>query len=491
MVIKLNEIKYSNIRKINDFKWEIICDKSAGMKVPGIIFADEEILEHAVKENTISQVINVANLPGIINASYAMPDIHFGYGFPIGGVAATDAENGVISPGGVGFDISCGVRLLRTNIEISEIKSNLGELTSALYTAVPKGVGKSGRIKLSSKEIKKIFTEGVNWAVKNGYGWEEDKYFTEEEGCMHGANPDYVSRLAIDRGSDQVGSLGSGNHFLEIQRVSKIYNEKAASVMGIHEGQVLVMIHSGSRGLGHQICSDYLKIMQATPYMNKIRLPDRQLACAPLKSDDGRRYYSAMVCAVNFAMVNRHCLAHLVRNVFESFFSKSAEKLGMSMLYDVSHNIAKIENHIICENVRKDVCVHRKGATRAFGPGAPGVPQIYKEIGQPVIVPGDMGRYSFIMTGTRDAMVESFSSTCHGAGRMMSRSKAKKEIDPVKLKNRLFDSKGIIIYAQSLAGLAEEAPEAYKDAEKVVEIAHMAKISKKVAKLEPLSVIKG
>ncbi|MBM3699479.1 MAG: RtcB family protein [Actinobacteria bacterium] len=485
------EMKYSNIRKINDFKWEIICDKSAGMKVPGIIFADEEILENAVKEKTIVQVINVANLPGILNASYAMPDIHFGYGFCIGGVAATDAEDGVISPGGVGFDIACGVRLLRTNIEASEIKPVLQELTSSLYTAVPKGVGKSGRIKLSSKEIKKIFKEGVNWGVKNGYGWEEDKYFTEEEGCMHGGNPDYVSRLAINRGSDQVGSLGSGNHFIEIQKVSQIYNEKAACAMGIHKGQVLVMIHSGSRGLGHQVCSDYLKIMQGSLYMNKIKLPDRQLACAPLKSDEGRRYFSAMVCAVNFAMVNRHCLAHWVRNVFESFFSKSAEKLGMSTLYDVSHNIAKIENHLISNNTRKDVCVHRKGATRAFGPGAPQVPQIYKEIGQPVIVPGDMGRYSFIMTGTQTAMHESFGSTCHGAGRLMSRSKAKKVIDPVKLKNMLFDSKGIIIFAQSLAGLAEEAPDAYKDVEKVVEIAQSAKISDKVAKLEPLSVIKG
>ncbi|MBM3705392.1 MAG: RtcB family protein [Actinobacteria bacterium] len=478
------------IKKLEEYKWEIIKDESLGMRVPGIIYADQEILEHAKQENTISQVINVANLPGIIKASFAMPDIHFGYGFPIGGVAATDGKDGVISPGGVGFDISCGVRVLRTNLEFNEIKKRIEEIMHSLFTAIPKGMGTMGRIRVSRQEIEKVFTTGVNWAVKNGYGWEEDKYFTEEEGCMEGANPDYVSNQAYERGRDQVGSLGSGNHFIELQKVSEIYDFKAAETLGLYENQVTVMIHSGSRGLGHQICSDYLKTMQKTQYSNQIKLPDRQLACSPINSAEGRKYFGAMVCAVNFAIVNRHCLAHWVRVALESIFSKSAEKLGLSLVYDVSHNIAKIENHKINGSSRS-VCVHRKGATRAFGPGSDGVPEPYREIGQPVIIPGDMGRYSFILTGTKKAMQDCFGSTCHGAGRLMSRSKACREINGGILKKDLFDKKGIVVLAQNTRSLAEEAPQAYKDVSRVVEVTQKSGISRKVAKLEPLGAIKG
>ena len=478
------------IEKINDFKWEIIKDENLGMRVPGIIFADEQLLKHAVEEKTIDQVINVATLPGILKASYAMPDIHYGYGFPIGGVAAMDKEEGVISPGGVGFDISCGVRILRTNLNIDDIKGRLENIMHELSFSIPKGVGRKGKIKLSSSQMRQLFVGGVNWAIKNGYGRQEDKYFVEENGCMEGANPDFVSKRAIDRGSDQVGTLGSGNHFLEIQRVDEIYDGNAARVLGLEKEQITLMIHSGSRGLGHQICGDYLKVMQQASSKYGIRLADRQLACAPISSPEGRRYYGAMICAVNYAMVNRHCLAHLVRITMEKIFKKSARKLGLDLIYDVSHNIAKMELHNV-DGISKKVCVHRKGATRAFGPYHKDIPDIYKGIGQPVIIPGDMGRYSYILLGTEKAMQDSFGSTCHGAGRMMSRTKAKKKINGSQLKKELFDKKGIVVMADSMSGLAEEAPQAYKDVSRVVDITHSAGISKKVAKLVPLGVLKG
>ncbi len=478
------------INKLNEYKWEIKKDESFGMRVPGIIYADRELLEHAVKENTLIQVANVANLPGILKASLAMPDIHYGYGFPIGGVAALDYKEGVISPGGVGFDISCGVRLLRTNIDREAIKSRLEDLMYNLFTAIPKGVGSKGKIKLSRQEMYRVFTDGVDWSIKNGYGREEDKYFTEEDGCMEGANPDFVSSMAINRGNDQVGTLGSGNHFIEIQQVSEVFNPAAARMMGLYEGQITIMIHSGSRGLGHQVCSDYLKIMQKADFNRQINLPDRQLACAPISSSEGMRYYGAMACAINYAMVNRHCMAHWVRAVFENYFKKASEKLDLGLVYDVSHNIAKFEEHMI-GGALKRVCVHRKGATRAFGPGRQEVSETYREIGQPVIIPGDMGRYSYVLTGTERAMEESFGSTCHGAGRVLSRTKAKKLINGNELKKSLLEKKGIIVLAQSMAGLAEEAPDAYKDVSRVVEVSHNAGLSCKAVKLEPLGVIKG
>ncbi len=478
------------INKISDFKWEIVKDDSLGMRVPGIIFADEQLLKHAVDENTIDQVIHVASLPGILKASYAMPDIHYGYGFPIGGVAAMDKDSGVISPGGVGFDISCGVRILRTNLGTGDIRDKLENIMYKMSFSIPKGVGSKGKIKLSASQMSQLFTGGVNWAIRNGYGWDEDKYFMEENGCMEGANPDFVSKRAVDRGCEQVGTLGSGNHFVEIQRVDEIYDEKAASVLGLKKDQITIMIHSGSRGLGHQICSDYLKVMQQASLKYGIKLVDRQLACAPVSSPEGRRYYHAMVCAANYAMVNRHCLAHWVRLVMEEIFKKSAKKLGMELIYDVSHNIAKMEMHDINGTI-KEICVHRKGATRAYGPYHKDIPDTYREIGQPVIIPGDMGRYSYMLLGTKEAMAESFGSTCHGAGRLLSRTKAKKNIRGSELKKELFDKKGIVVMAGSMSGLAEEAPEAYKDVSRIVDITQSAGISKKVAKLCPLGVLKG
>jgi len=479
-----------NIKKISDCKWEIEKNERRGMRVPGIIFADKKLLEHAEEERTIEQVINVASLPGILKASYAMPDIHYGYGFPIGGVAATDIDDGVISPGGVGFDISCGVRVLRTNLISSDIKKNLSSIMYGISVNIPRGVGSRGKILVRGSQMRELLTKGVSWAIKQGYGWEEDKYFMEESGCMEGADPDFVSKQAKDRGSDQVGTLGSGNHFLEIQKVSEIYDSEAASILGLEKEQVTIMIHSGSRGLGHQICGDYLKLMQQISSKYKIELPDRQLACAPVLSPEGKRYYGAMACAANYAMVNRHCLAHWARLSLESILKKSARSLDLGLIYDVSHNVAKFEMYNIGGKDRK-VCVHRKGATRAFGPGHRDIPKIYRGIGQPVIIPGDMGSCSYIMLGTEKAAHESFSSTCHGAGRLMSRTKARKRIRGDQLKEELFTKKGIVVVALSMSGLAEEAPEAYKDINNVVNIAHNAGISKKVAKLEPLGVIKG
>jgi tRNA-splicing ligase RtcB len=477
------------IKKISDYKWKVEIDESLGMRVPGIVFADENILEHAMSENTIDQVVNVATLPGIIEASFAMPDIHFGYGFPIGGVAAFDTEEGIISPGGVGFDISCGVRAMRTSLGLDDIGNRIKDLMQVLSYSVPRGLGKKGKIRLSGNEMKKLLSEGVKWAVKRNYGWEEDTCFIEEKGCMEDANPDYVGKTAIDRGSSQVGTLGSGNHFLEIQVIDNIYDSKTADILDLAEGQVIIMIHSGSRGLGHQVCSDYIREMQKAYHKYNIEIPDRQLACAPLGSPEAKRYYGAMSCAANYALVNRHCLAHWTRQAFERVFNRSAESLGLSTIYDVSHNIARIEKHDIGRGP-VDVCVHRKGATRSYGPGHPDLPEPFREIGQPVIIPGDMGTNSYILSGENNAMKESFGSTCHGAGRLMSRSKAKKIIRGHELKKQL-EADGIIVMAGSMQSLAEEAPQAYKNIEDVVEVAASAGLSKKVARLRPLGVIKG
>jgi tRNA-splicing ligase RtcB (3'-phosphate/5'-hydroxy nucleic acid ligase) len=483
----VNEYK---INKISDYKWEVEKDEKYGMRVPGIIFSNKELLDHAVREKTIDQVMNVATLPGIIKASFAMPDIHYGYGFPIGGVAAFGEEDGIISPGGVGFDISCGVRILRSNLGIEDVKDKLEDMMGVLSLSIPKGVGTKGKIKLSRNELKQLMVEGINWAIKNGYAWEEDKYFIEEEGRMEDTNPDYVSSYAIDRGLSQIGTLGSGNHFLEIQVVEEIYDTKAAEAMGLKEGQITIMIHSGSRGFGHQVCSDYIKIMQQNTNKYGIKLTDRQLACAPLNSTEGKRYYKAMNCAANYAMVNRQCLAYWAREALEKIFNKSQEKLGLSIVYDVSHNIAKFEEYNIDGKFKK-VCVHRKGATRSYPPGHKDIPEQYKSIGQPVLIPGDMGRYSYILVGTEKSMDESFGSTCHGAGRLMSRTKAKKIVQGSELKKELFNDKGIVVVAGSMSGLAEEAPIAYKDVSMVVDIAHNAGLSKKAVRLRPLGVLKG
>lgn len=478
------------IKRINDYKYEIPLNRKDGMLVPGIVFSSRELIESVIEDETLNQVVNVAALPGIVKASFAMPDIHYGYGFPIGGVAAFDLDEGIISPGGVGFDIACGVRVLKTDFEHKDIKDKLGLLMENIYRNVPKGVGSKGRIRLSDKEMKEVLVKGAKWAVENRYGLEEDLNFIEEKGVYPGAEPRFVSREAIERGRDQLGSLGSGNHFIELQKVDEIFNESAARAMGLSENQVLIMIHSGSRGLGHQICSDYLKIMQVAAQKYNIILKDRQLACAPFNSDEGSSYFKAMGCAVNFAMANRECLSGWVIQEFEKLFLKSYRKMGIGLVYDLSHNIAKVETHTL-EGKSRALCVHRKGATRSFGPDHSFLPEEYKAVGQPVIIPGDMGRYSYIMTGTMAAMKESFGSTCHGAGRLLSRTSARKKINGNALRQELLKNKGIIVLASSSSGLAEEAPFAYKDVSEIVDIAEKAGLSRKVVKLVPLGVIKG
>jgi len=459
------------------------------MRVPGIVFADESLIAQADRDRALEQVINVAFLPGIVKASLAMPDIHWGYGFPIGGVAAFDTEGGVISPGGVGYDINCGVRLLKTNLLAREVKPLVEPLLYELARNVPKGVGSHGLLRLSRGEMEKALTGGVKWAIGQGYGWKEDADFIEEGGVLAGADPNKVSERAFQRGKDQLGTLGAGNHFLEIQEVVEIFDERVARAFGLYPGQLVVMIHSGSRGFGHQICSDYIKVMEQVVKREGILLPDRQLCCAPLGSKEQKDYYAAMACAVNYAFINRHMMAHFTRVSFENVFKKSAESLGMDLLYDVAHNIAKFEEHQV-NGEKKALCVHRKGATRAFGPGHPAIPQAYREIGQPVIIPGDMGRASFVLVGTDKAMTDSWGSTCHGAGRTMSRAQAKRTVRGERLKQEL-EEKGIRVVVGHLSLLAEEAPLAYKDVSKVVSVCDGAGISKKVARTRPLGVLKG
>ncbi|MDI6892392.1 MAG: RtcB family protein [Actinomycetota bacterium] len=461
----------------------------SGMRVPGTVYADDDLIFQADRDRALEQVVNVAFLPGIVKASFAMPDIHWGYGFPIGGVAAMDTKTGVISPGGVGYDVSCGVRLLRTNLTAKEIAPSMQALMHELSRNIPKGVGSRGKIKLGWKEMEELLVKGARWAVAAGYGWREDLDYTEDGGCLPEADPSKVSRRAFERGLSQPGTLGAGNHFLELQEVVEIYDDKVAEVFGLLKGQVVMMIHSGSRGVGHQICSDYIKVMDRVVRELGIELPDKQLGCAPITSDEGRDYYGAMACAANYALANRHCLAHWVRQSFEYVFKKSAESLGMHLLYDVSHNIARFEDHEV-GGARGRLCVHRKGATRAFGPGHPAIPEVYREVGQPVIIPGDMGRSSYVLVGTEGSEEEAFASTCHGAGRVMSRSRAKRQIRGDQLKREL-EAKGIVILAGHLPLLAEEAPQAYKDVSKVVEICHGAGLSRKVAKMRPMGVLKG
>ena len=459
------------------------------MRVPGIVFADESLIAQADRDRALEQVINVAFLPGIVKASLAMPDIHWGYGFPIGGVAAFDTEGGVISPGGVGYDINCGVRLLKTNLLAREVKPLVEPLLYELARNVPKGVGSHGLLRLSRGEMEKALTGGVKWAIGQGYGWKEDADFIEEGGVLAGADPNKVSERAFQRGKDQLGTLGAGNHFLEIQELVEIFDERVARAFGLYPGQLVVMIHSGSRGFGHQICSDYIKVMEQVVKREGITLPDRQLCCAPLGSKEQKDYYAAMACAVNYAFINRHMMAHFTRVSFENVFKKSAESLGMDLLYDVAHNIAKFEEHQV-NGEKKALCVHRKGATRAFGPGHPAIPQAYREIGQPVIIPGDMGRASFVLVGTDKAMTDSWGSTCHGAGRTMSRAQAKRTVRGERLKQEL-EEKGIRVVVGHLSLLAEEAPLAYKDVSQVVSVCDGAGLSRKVARTRPLGVLKG
>ncbi len=477
------------LEKIDDYRWRIPKSYKPGMRVPGLIYADEQLLTDIRSDRAAEQVANVAFLPGIVKYSLAMPDIHWGYGFSIGGVAATDIEaGGVVSPGGVGFDINCGVRLVSTNLTHEEVKKKLKDLVVALYQGVPAGLGSKGKIKINEKEEERALIEGAAWAVKKGYGTEEDLEYTEEKGAIKGADPMGVSERAFERGRRQQGTLGSGNHFLEIQVVDQVYDKEIASVFGLEVGQITVMIHSGSRGFGYQVCDEYSKGMIKFLSKYNISVPDRQLACVPVNSPEGKAYLGAMRCAANYAWSNRQCLMHLTRIIFEKIFVKSWQKLGMNLIYDVAHNIAKIERHTV-DGVEKTLCVHRKGATRAFPPQHPELPSRYNKIGQPVIIPGDMGRHSFLLVGTQKAQ-ETFYSTCHGAGRVLSRSAAIRKASGRSIAKELQD-KGIWVMASGKGTLAEEMPEAYKNVNEVVNVVHEAGISKRVCRMKPLGVIKG
>ncbi|MDO8602504.1 MAG: RtcB family protein [Candidatus Omnitrophota bacterium] len=479
------------LEKLDHFRWKIPQTYKSGMKVPGLIYANESLLPGILNDKALEQVTNVAYLPGIVKYSLAMPDIHWGYGFSIGGVAATDPENqGVISPGGVGYDINCGVRLVRSDLVLEDLRHRLEALVNSLFNSIPSGVGSSGDIRASARDEEEIFLKGAGWAIKKGYGAKEDLEFTEDKGSIEGADPSKVSKRAYERGKDQSGTLGSGNHFLEIQVVDEIYDERKASAFGLFKGQVTMMIHSGSRGLGYQICDDYVKSMVNCLGKYGINVPDRQLACAPVHSPEGKAYLGGMKCAANYAWTNRQCLMHLARNVFEKVFNKSWNALGLRLVYDVAHNIAKMEKHK-SEGKEKLLCVHRKGATRAFPPGHPDLPGPYKEAGQPVLIPGDMGTFSYVLAGSNGSMEETFGSTCHGAGRRLSRSSAIKACHGRQIDKELFNKSGIIVRSKTRGALAEEAPEAYKNVNEVVDVVHGAGLSTKVARMRPLGVIKG
>ncbi len=469
------------LKKISDYEWEI--PKQGGMKVPARIFASEKLLAKIKEDRTLLQARNVAFLNGIQRYAIALPDAHEGYGFPIGGVAAFSLDNGVISPGGVGYDINCSVRLLRTNLTRQEVEGKKSQIIEALFRAVPSGVGRGSRIRLSRQEIKAVLEEGARWAVGQGYGKSEDYKHTEEEGRLEGADASQVSERAIARGMPQLGSLGAGNHFLEVQYVEQIYDEKVASAFGLKQDQVTVMIHCGSRGLGHQVASDYIKLMEKE--YGFARLPDRELINAPIKSELGKRYYEAMASAANFAFANKQLITHWVREALQEFFPD----LKADVVYDVCHNIAKFEEHEI-DGTKQMLCIHRKGATRSFGPGRKEIPSAYRDIGQPVIIPGSMGTASYVLVGTKQAEQITFGSTAHGAGRVASRSKALRMYRGEKVKEELANA-GIEIRAGSWKSIAEEAPAVYKDVDEVVRVSHELGIGKLVARLKPIAVMKG
>ena len=478
------------LEQIDDYRYRLPRSYKPGMRVDGIIYTDSRLLPSIKADRAAEQVANVAFLPGIQTASLAMPDIHWGYGFCIGGVAATDpARDGVISPGGVGYDINCGVRLLRTTLSTKDIKSRIPKLIQTLFANIPCGVGRSGKTKFNSAQQRQLLAEGAAYLVDRGFGVPADLDHTESQGCLPDADPDRLTPRAHERGQDQCGTLGAGNHFIEVQTVDEIYDYQAAAIFGLEVGQVTVMIHSGSRGLGYQVCDDSIKAMRKAPEKYGIDLPDRQLVCAPVGSPEGKRYFSAMAAAANYAWANRHMLMHLVRETFAKFLGQPWQSFDLNLIYDVAHNIAKFETHRVdCQD--RQLCVHRKGATRSFGPGHPEVPAAYRTIGQPVIIPGDMGRNSYLLVGQDGAMRETFGSTCHGAGRLMSRGAAILSAKGRDIKRELAQ-KGITAIARGRHGLDEEQPDAYKDVNVVVDIVHNAGLSKKVARFRPLGVIKG
>jgi tRNA-splicing ligase RtcB (3'-phosphate/5'-hydroxy nucleic acid ligase) len=476
------------LRRIDEYRLEVPRDYKPGMNTNGIIFVDAA-LEKTLDSKSIEQVANVASLPGIVGSALAMPDIHAGYGFPIGGVAAFDIEDGIISPGGVGYDINCGVRLIRSNLKRSKVSVRIKELVDLLYNEVPSGVGSKGKMKLGPDDEKRVLLKGARWAVEQGYGTDTDLEMTESGGRMEGADPGLISKKAYERGRSQQGTLGSGNHFIEVQYIDEIYDEKIANELGIYMDHVTVMIHTGSRGFGHQVCTDFLGVMEEAAKKYDIRLNDRELACAPIKSSEARDYLAAMRAAANYAWANRQCIMHWTREAFISFFRMTPSQIGMGLIYDVAHNIAKIENHIVAGRMRKLV-VHRKGATRAFPAGHPELPGVCRSIGQPVIIPGDMGRASYLFVGSERSMTETFGSAGHGAGRVMSRNQAVRQAKGRAIWRELED-RGVIARASGRETLAEEMPEAYKDVAEVVNVIQNAGIAKKIARMRPMGVVKG
>ncbi len=480
-------ITRETLLKIDETLFEIPKSFRSDMRVSARVFTNEKMLAAILEDKSLEQLANVASLPGIQKYALAMPDIHQGYGFPIGGVAGLSVDHGgVISPGGIGYDINCGVRLLSANISSQDIRKFLATLATELFHAVPSGVGRGGKLKLSVHELDKVLASGSKRMIEMGYGTESDRQHCEEYGAMDNADPSVVSDKAKNRGADQLGTLGSGNHFLEVQHITEIYDAHVASVFGLAQGMVTVMIHCGSRGLGHQTCTDYVRTMLTKLNHWGIVLPDKELACAPFHSQEGTDYFNAMAAAANFAWANRHLIAHWVREVFTRVFGTT---IDVRTIYDLSHNIGKRENHIV-NGSSLDLILHRKGATRAFGAGRPEVPPLYRAVGHPVLIPGTMGTASYVLVGTQEGMEESFGSCCHGAGRQMSRMKAKKIVRGSELRKEL-EARGIVIRCDSDAGLAEEAPIAYKDVDNVVQVVKQAKLARPVARLEPLAVIKG
>jgi tRNA-splicing ligase RtcB (3'-phosphate/5'-hydroxy nucleic acid ligase) len=474
------------LERIDEVRVRIPREERRGMRTDVIVYASEAIIEQIRNDLSLEQAMNVATLPGIVGASLAMPDIHQGYGFPIGGVAAMDWETGVVSPGGVGFDINCGVRLVRTTLEAEEVRPRMRELINQVFRDVPCGTGGEGPVRINKPQLDQVLAKGAEWMVENGYGEPRDAEFTEERGRMEGADPERVSERAKERGRPQLGTLGSGNHFLEIQRVERVFDTEAARAMGLKEGQAVVLIHCGSRGLGHQVCTDYLAQMGAAMKRYQITLPDRQLACVPIHSPEGQAYLGAMRAAANFAWANRQAILHFLRGSFERIFGP---QVRLDLVYDVCHNIAKRERHRV-DGESRDVLVHRKGATRAFPPGHRELPDSYRHIGQPVLIPGSMGTASWVLTGAEGAMKETFGSVCHGAGRLMSRTAARKGRDAREVQKRL-EEQGILVRSETRDGILEEVPEAYKNVDEVIEVVRQAGLACKVARLRPMGVIKG
>ncbi|HVA01970.1 MAG TPA: RtcB family protein [Terriglobia bacterium] len=480
-------LEMRQLEKLDDYRWLVPRGTKPGMLTDALVYADETLLKDLLKDLSLEQAINVAMLPGIVGRSLAMPDIHQGYGFPIGGVAATDPEaGGVISPGGVGFDINCGVRLLASTLTVDDVRPRIRELVNQLFRDIPSGAGHSGYIKISYKDLDRVLVEGAAWMVENGYGYPEDLAHCEEGGAIDGADPAAVGDRPKKRGLPQIGTLGSGNHFLEVQYVERIFEPLIAQRLGLYQNEIVVLIHSGSRGFGHQVCTDYLRDMDQAMARYGITLPDRQLACVPVKSSEGQAYLAAMRASANYAWANRQGMTHFARQAFRRILG---EKEDLRLVYDVCHNIAKLERHKV-NGKERSVMVHRKGATRAFPVGRPEIPEDYKDIGQPVLIPGSMGTSSYVLVGAAGSLRETFGTTCHGAGRVMSRTAAKKSAFAQNAKQRLEDL-GIIVRSETRNGITEEIPEAYKDVDAVINVVHNAGLSTRVARLKPIGVIKG